>query len=278
MAYDASQNKLVAFAGADTSYVDTNTTFVWSAGSWSTLSPPTSPSARRNLAIAYDPIRQRTVLFSGISGGGFLSDTWELNAAGMGTWTKLSPSSSPPPRYGYNMFFDPDIGKVCVFGSSPLTSEDLWQWDGTTWTEITMIGTIDSKYAPATTYDAFTHSFVAFGGRSHDLSNFVPTNNFGLVRYRPNKPVEACFDSQIDYDNDGKFGCADEECWPQCDPLHSPGIARPTGAPFCGDTVCTPGFESCSICPGDCGQCTTTKCGDFHCDSTETPSTCPNDC
>ena len=99
-----------------------------------------------------------------------------------------------------------------------------------------------------------------------------------LVQYRPNGPVEACTYANIDYDNDGRAGCADDECWAVCDPLHPPGTTRPASAPYCGDGVCTPSFENCRICPADCGACPAGACGDFECTGAETSATCPNDC
>jgi hypothetical protein len=95
------------------------------------------------------------------------------------------------------------------------------------------------------------------------------------LQSRPNAAAEACTGKNLDYDKDGKAGCADDECWSVCDPLHPPGTTRPAGAPFCGDGVCN-GGETCANC-ADCAACTGT-CGDFNCDSGETSTNCPNDC
>lgn len=42
----------------------------------------------------------------------------------------------------------------------------------------------------------------------------------------------------------------------------------------CGDGICGEGYENCSSCPEDCGQC----CGNGECDFFETCATCPTDC
>ncbi len=47
-------------------------------------------------------------------------------------------------------------------------------------------------------------------------------------------------------------------------------------APACGDGACN-GGETCSTCPGDCGDCPP-GCGDGACNGGETCSTCPDDC
>jgi len=277
--WDSGANKFITFGGTAVvggNYVTRNTTWTWSPTTgWANVTPATNPTARRNLAIAYDPIRQRTLLFGG-SNGTFFTDTWELNST-TNTWTNKAPATSPAPRYGASLFFNPDAGRIHLFGSSPLAdSEDLWSWDGTTWSEIPLIGTLIPTYQRLVGFDQASHSIVVFGGRDTSLSNFVPTSVFALVKNRPNSSVEACTSAQVDYDFDGKSGCVDDECWTVCDPLHPPGTTRPAGAPFCGDASCN-GPEDCMLCPGDCGACTG-KCGDFNCDSGETAATCSNDC
>jgi hypothetical protein len=279
--WDSGQNKFITFGGAlyvGGVFTTRNTVWIWSptTGWTQPPTPATAPPARRNMSIAYNPISQRTVLFSG-STGVYFTDTWEYNSA-TNVWTDKTPAASPAPRYGQTLFFNPDSGKVDVFGSSSnADNEDLWEWNGTAWNEVTVIGTVPPTYNRMVGYDNVNHSIVAFGGRDVSLLNFNPVNTFVLVKNRPNSSVEACLDAQVDYDNDGKLGCADDECWPVCDPLTSPGTSRPAGATYCGDNACN-GPEDCYSCPADCSStCGAGKCGDFHCDTNET-TTCPSDC
>jgi hypothetical protein len=206
--------------------------------------------------------------------GSTVADTWEWNNS---TWTKITTTSAPNPRSNHRSFWNPDSGRVVVFGNSGYaTGEDVWEWDGTAWTQRTQLGTFPTRYAPAVAFDAVNHTLLSFGGRDSDLSSSNASNTFGLLQSRPNAAPEACTSSRFDYDKDTKLGCADDECWPVCDALHPPGTTRPAGAPFCGDLSCN-GPENCAICPGDCGGCTG-KCGDFNCDNAETVANCPNDC
>ena len=280
MAYDAGANRIVEFGGRDDTSGTTpnlDTTWTWSSAGWASATPTTRPPRRRNAALAYDPVRGRTVLFGGFGGNGAtdatLSDVWEWSGT---SWQSFA-ATGPSGRKGLAMTYNPDAKKVVVFGNSGLASEDLWEWSGTRWTQRAIDASValPSKYRVAVAYDAARTGLVTFGGRT---TTFAATGVTQLIQYRSNGPVEACTYAAIDYDNDLKAGCADEECWGVCDPLHPPGTTRPAGAPYCGDGTCTPSFEDCRICPGDCLACPAGPCGDFECTGTETAATCPSDC
>jgi hypothetical protein len=273
MSYDANANKLVTFGGVSAgTTTPVNTTWVWSTASgWQQLTPGSPPAARNDSSTAYDPVRKRTVLFSGNAHTGSpLSDTWEWDGA---SWTPIN-ASGPTQRRGHRLFYNPDAQRVCVFGDAGAASEDLWEFNGTQWRSRTISQSVSPKYQRAVAYDAANHELLTFAGR--DTSSFAATGGTVRIRYRPNTAVEACTSSTVDYDNDGKAGCTDDECWPVCTPLCPPGVTCPAGAPKCGDGTCS-GPEDCNICPTDCGACSG-KCGDFKCDSGETHTTCPNDC
>lgn len=284
MAYDAGANKIVTFGGRDDASAavpppNLDTTRTWTTSGWVTTAPTTRPPIRRNATMAYDPVRARIVMFGGFGGTGAtettLSDVWEWNGS-TNSWQGFA-ATGPSGRKGAQLVYNPDARRVVLFGSSGLASEDLWEWSGTAWTQRAIDPSVimPTKYRAAVTYDAARTGLVTFGGRS---TSFVATGTTQLIQYRSTGSVEACTYANIDYDNDTKAGCADDECWGVCDPLHPPGTARPATAPFCGDTTCTTTFEDCRICPADCGACPAGTCGDFECTGTETTATCPNDC
>ncbi|MEQ8280544.1 MAG: kelch repeat-containing protein [Deltaproteobacteria bacterium] len=140
--------------------VDELVAFGWNGQTWADVPLlGEGPVGRVGHAVTYDPKRRRVVVFGGNTGTlqvpgpdvpGFretLGDTWELEAvrttsdapAGL-RWTERSPGTTPPPRDRAAMIYDPVTERVLLFGGfdanrDPL--DDLWAWDGTTWTELT---------------------------------------------------------------------------------------------------------------------------------------------
>src|SRR6185436_17711620 len=108
MVYDSVNQRMVNFGGYDINFNRMNDTWEYNgaARTWANVSPVSSPPRRQGAAAAYDPVRQRILLFGGTSeSGAVLGDTWEWNAAAK-TWTQLSPSPAPAVRVGSRMVFD----------------------------------------------------------------------------------------------------------------------------------------------------------------------------
>jgi hypothetical protein len=274
MAYDANAGKVVTFGGRNAANATLQDTWTWtSAAGWVLQNPGTKPPGRRGHALAYDPLRKRTVLFGGrAASNDLLADVWEWDGS---NWFP-STATGPTGRDAFSLFFNGDRGQIEVFGNATQNGrEDLWDWSGTKWseTQIDPIFTQSPNYAGGVAYDARNHQIVYYGGRS----NTSPSFSTKFVRVRPYVPTEACTMSTLDYDNDGLAGCADPDCWSVCTPLCPPGATNCPSSPRCGDAVCGP-IEDCDICPGDCGACATVLCGDYRCNGGETHASCPGDC
>lgn len=119
----ASTDRLVLFGGVDSGGVR-NDTWEWDGTSWSSIAATMTPSARRQVAMSYDPVRKRAVLFGGF-GDGPQNDTWEWDGT---TWTQTA--SGPPGRSNGSLAYDSLRRELVMFGgqggSAPLG--DTWTY------------------------------------------------------------------------------------------------------------------------------------------------------
>src|SRR5262249_37338654 len=106
MVYDAARGKTLLIGGTgDDLDAGRGDPWQWDGSAWSPLTPARAPSPRSRLAIAYDAVRERVVLFGGFSASGeYLGDTWEWDGT---SWTQLTPSTGPPPRFDHTLVYDP---------------------------------------------------------------------------------------------------------------------------------------------------------------------------
>ncbi len=118
--------------------------------------------------MAYDSGRAVTVWFGGSSRGKTLSETWEYDGT---RWRKVSTVVSPPPRRAAEMIYDEHREKIVLYGgwdpnaSPPYVYSDTWEFNGTTWVDVT--GGV--RPPPVVTfcfaYDSARQVAVLYGGR-----------------------------------------------------------------------------------------------------------------
>jgi cysteine-rich repeat protein len=138
---------------------------------WGRLAPPASPPALTRVAMAYDPRRDRVVLFGGLdASGAFVDETWEFDGV---TWVKLSPATHPTARVDAAFACSPT--RCVLFGGRNGTTQgsgamhqDTWSWDGTSWSEVANSGSgmPPARSAAGMTFDTRISSFVLWGGRN----------------------------------------------------------------------------------------------------------------
>lgn len=124
--------------------------------------------------MAYDPVRQKIVLFGGESLGayaGLLADTWVWDRT---TWIPLLPAVAPTPRTRSVMAFDGVIQKVVLFSgyAAASTTNDTWLWDGSNWVLHAEAVGPDTQWHSAMTYDAARQQLVLL---SHYAGDFAAT-------------------------------------------------------------------------------------------------------
>jgi len=121
-------------------------------------------------SMAYDPVRQRVVLFGGTVNGVHQSDTWTFDGI---NWTRVLPATVPTQRYGHRMAFDAARGEVVMFGGhrGDIRMNDTWVWNGTAWTLKTPASSPSPREYYTLCYDAARQETVLFGGNSAASGN-----------------------------------------------------------------------------------------------------------
>jgi|GEM_PF-4645900 len=168
--YDRSTNKIVMFGGHDPT---TGNKFgdTWeydpSSASWTKITPPTSPSARTNVSACYWP-GHGVFMFGGGIGNvtGHMSDCWIYSG---GSWTEVTQGSPiPTARDEHITWYDPSTGDVYVAegeADNRLFPNDVWEFDGSRWTDITPPSRIDPpRRSAAFAFDTAEGALYVFGG------------------------------------------------------------------------------------------------------------------
>lgn len=167
LVYDSARAKCVLFGGQVlTSGGVDGQTWEWDGvnSSWAQRFPTgAKPSVRRFHGLAYDSVRQVTVLFGG-EAGATKGDTWEWNGT---AWTPRVTSVSPPARLHHAMAYDPERGQTVVFGGQDVNYlGDTWVWDGFTWAQRS--AGPSPRQNPAMAFDEVRKVIVLFGGADNN--------------------------------------------------------------------------------------------------------------
>jgi hypothetical protein len=176
IAYDRDRKKIVMFSGrASTQGPYYDDTWEWDGAraSWNEKTPTGSkPAERAGHMMVYDTERKKTFLFSGWQpGAGFyIPDQWEWDGP-TATWTeRVLTTAQPTARYGGSLVWDPDRKRAVLFGGFDEASgrkNDLWEWDGTVWTDRTPAGTKPTaRWNHTAAYDSVRKKLVVYGGNT----------------------------------------------------------------------------------------------------------------
>lgn len=151
-----------------------------------TLVQSQGPEPRTSAAMVYDSRRKKTVLFGGEAFGinprstfttpqHFTSnDTWEWDGK---TWVRRNPAHRPPPTSAHGMVYDSLRGRTVLFGGrkdvppnftpgTEVTTNDVWEWDGTDWTQITPPTPVLARLSPVMCFDSVRGEVLMLGGTS----------------------------------------------------------------------------------------------------------------
>jgi hypothetical protein len=151
--------------GTDAGSTDAGSTDAGARATWVNTSPQRPTPTGGDQGVAYDELRERVVLFGGW-GPGYQQETWEWDGR---DWTLAHPASAPSARYQSMMAFDRSRGRVVLFGgrlsSTSLASNDMWEWDGTNWSQLSPSGSQPPpRFLGTMAYDSMRRRLVLFGG------------------------------------------------------------------------------------------------------------------
>jgi hypothetical protein len=150
-----------------------NDVILLATSNWFQRSLATSPSPRCRHAMAYDSVRQKTVLFGGFSST-FHNETWEWDGT---NWTQYFPVTSPSGRGFHAMAYDFVRQKTVLFGGCDnnngggVFNNETWEWDGTNWTLRSPTTSPSVRNSHAMAYDSVNKKIVLFGGNNGTVYN-----------------------------------------------------------------------------------------------------------
>ncbi len=141
------------------------------AQTWTLQSPAPYPTtlARRAGGIAWHPLQGGLVMYGGLQSGPTLTlaDTWLWNGA---TWTQVTTTTAPPPRWGHKMVYDSRRGRIVTFGGrSPTTTavaNDTWEFDGVDWQQVFPTTSPNARAFYGMAYDERRGKTIVYGTQS----------------------------------------------------------------------------------------------------------------
>ncbi len=173
--YDPAHARMLVYGGDG--FIDFSDTWALDlvVPEWTRITPPTTtPFWRTRHAAIVDPLRDRMILFGGLTQGfAEPSGLWTLSLGAPETWSVLAPSGTPPSnRQGASAIYDPRRDRMIVFGgqtgATTEKSAELWSLSlggGPAWSPLAASGPPPPARAfHSAIYDPFGDRMIVFGG------------------------------------------------------------------------------------------------------------------
>jgi hypothetical protein len=200
MSYDRKRERTVMFGGQNQGWCDNSLvygelcggTWEWDGSQWTMIEHlAVKPTPRQYHKMVYDTANEVTILFGGSddsdncddSGGWYCNKIWEWNGV---SWNAKEISGQKPAgRFGHAMAYDEVRNKLVVFGGWVEVSEGIdhsnetWEWDGESWTEISPANKPSPRVYPAMTYDAVRKKIIMLGGTGPNCDD---SGNYGCYK------------------------------------------------------------------------------------------------
>src|SRR5207244_943244 len=148
---------------------NSNCPCAWDGTNWAQLNPSTPPPADSGdyYSMAYDDSRQQVVLvYSWPSPARtFIWDGVD--------WSEKNPETRPSRRQQTVMAYDPNLGRVILFGGNNGAGNDTWSWDGTNWFGLSPASVPSARGASAMVLDSARRQLVLFSGDNQVADTWV---------------------------------------------------------------------------------------------------------
>jgi hypothetical protein len=161
----------VILHGGQTATGTAGDTWAFAGGSWTQM-VGVGPSARSNHVMAYDPVRQRSVLFGGLN----LQDTWEWTGT---SWIQRLLTAGPSWRNFAGMAYDERRNVMMVLGGATAGdgySNQIWELGAGAWT-LSPVTLPFGRWGASFAYDRSRGRTVMFGGLQQGPSGPQPRND-----------------------------------------------------------------------------------------------------
>jgi hypothetical protein len=171
MTFDQARGRTVVFGGQGPgggAYL--GDTWEWDGSNWLSRTPGVSPIPRYGPLLAYDPVRQVSVLFGGgvlVNGSSFsVADTWTWNGS---QWQVQMPAHQPPPANLVDGVWDRARGRLVTGPIAPAYFS--WEWDGQDWRIVLQAPPSQGPMA----YDPTRRQVVLYGSQFQAYANHGDT-------------------------------------------------------------------------------------------------------
>ncbi len=208
MTWDTGREKVVLFGGqgaVGASGVLLGDTWEWDGQAW-TLVATNGPSARYGHAGAYDPGRERTIIYGGFAGAGsYPNQTWEWDGA---TWAPSPAAGAPGGLASHAMVYDHARGEVVLVGGySSATFQQtnrVYKYNGSRWLLEQTLAAPAPRAGHAVEYDVGRDRVALMGGslgtRRSSETMFLPGGSNTWQPALTNPVLPADHEAQAVYD------------------------------------------------------------------------------
>lgn len=189
--YDPLRDRFVVYGGYLGTYLSDVLADPYSGSQmWDSLvTAGTRPPGRVGHAAAYDPVRDRMLVFGGLTASGASNEVWALALGdSVPTWSNLLPAGpGPAGRFMPTMTYDPAGDRMVVFGGTSYDPSQKYHGEVWTlslgpspaWTKLVADSvSIPGREGPTAVYDAVNARLVVYGGATS-------TSLYGDVRALP---------------------------------------------------------------------------------------------